>query len=78
MLRLALEGGRLVRWERRRRPPGRGASLHATEACVRAALRSGAFARAFRRQVADIEGLEEAESVLLNFLGRSPRTEPEK
>src|SRR5690349_5722916 len=30
------------------RPAGRGASLHTDAACLRAALKAGAFARAFR------------------------------
>jgi predicted RNA-binding protein YlxR (DUF448 family) len=30
---------------------GRGASMHASAACVEAALRSGAFGRAFKRKV---------------------------
>ena len=37
-----------------RRRVGRGASLHPSEACVRAALAKGAFGRAFRRRVVDV------------------------
>jgi predicted RNA-binding protein YlxR (DUF448 family) len=45
-------GGKLVLWgEGRTRPAGRGASLHRDAACLRAALKSGAFARAFRGRV---------------------------
>src|SRR3954471_11466054 len=48
---LSAEGG-LVFWGAGTpRPPGRGASLHASPDCLRAALKSGAFARAFRRRV---------------------------
>jgi N utilization substance protein A len=35
----------------RRALPGRGASLHANEVCVRAALAQGGFGRAFRRRI---------------------------
>jgi|SRR3954471_17221817 predicted RNA-binding protein YlxR (DUF448 family) len=37
---------------------GRGASLHASEPCVRAALAQGAFGRAFRRRVLVVEVAE--------------------
>jgi predicted RNA-binding protein YlxR (DUF448 family) len=55
MARLALRDGRVVVWLGRGRPPGRGASIHPTEACVREAVRQGAFARAFRARVEGIE-----------------------
>ena len=54
LVRLALRDGRLVPWGAgRARPTGRGASLHAQAdgACLRAALKAGAFARAFRSKV---------------------------
>jgi predicted RNA-binding protein YlxR (DUF448 family) len=56
LARVALEKdgdvGRLVFWgPGRARPAGRGASLHRDASCLRAALKSGAFARAFRGQV---------------------------
>jgi predicted RNA-binding protein YlxR (DUF448 family) len=54
MARLALRDGQVVVW-RGQRPPGRGASIHRTEACVREAVRQGAFARAFRARVEGIE-----------------------
>lgn len=45
-------GTELVFWGKgRARPVGRGASLHANAACLRAALKTGAFGRAFRGQV---------------------------
>jgi len=48
----------LASLEARRRRVGRGASLHAREACVRAALAQGAFGRAFRRRVVVVEAAE--------------------
>jgi hypothetical protein len=55
LARLALRDGRLVVWgpgTASPRPPGRGASIHADgPACLRAALASGAFARAFRTKL---------------------------
>jgi predicted RNA-binding protein YlxR (DUF448 family) len=60
LARLAVEDGILRVWGRGRgRPAGRGASLHPDAACLAAALKSGAFARAFRGpvkvQVDDVE-----------------------
>ncbi|HET6146249.1 MAG TPA: YlxR family protein [Polyangia bacterium] len=53
LVRLVLVDGRpTVDAERRR--VGRGASMHPSEACVRAALAKGAFGRAFRRRVVDV------------------------
>lgn len=47
---------RVVIWGgRASRPPGRGASLHADLACLRAALKGGAFGRAFRAGVGRID-----------------------
>ena len=64
LVRLALVGGRVVVIPRqRRRPGGRGASIHAQATCVRAALKAGAFARAFRTRFEDTAGLE-ADSLL--------------
>ena len=54
LVRLALEevaGSRSVRPDWRRRMPGRGAWLHPDSACLQAAVRRGAFARAFRSAV---------------------------
>jgi predicted RNA-binding protein YlxR (DUF448 family) len=53
LVRLALVDGRLVLWGPRAsaRPAGRGASLHPEAVCLRAALASGAFGRAFRNKV---------------------------
>ena len=49
MVRLVLAAdGRLLAGPRRGRSPGRGASLHLAESCVRAALATDAFVRAFR------------------------------
>jgi predicted RNA-binding protein YlxR (DUF448 family) len=59
LARLALRDGVLVRWGTgRSRPGGRGASLHPDASCLRAALKQGAFARAFRGRV---ERFDEAE-----------------
>jgi predicted RNA-binding protein YlxR (DUF448 family) len=58
MARLALAGGRVLVWQGRGRPAGRGASVHRDEACLAKAARSEAFARAFRRPV---EGVDTAE-----------------
>jgi predicted RNA-binding protein YlxR (DUF448 family) len=52
LARLAVEDGTLRLWGGgRARPVGRGASLHRGAACLGAALKSGAFARAFRGPV---------------------------
>ena len=59
LVRLALVDGRVVVVPRGgRRPCGRGASIHAQATCVRAALKAGAFARAFRTRIEDTAGLE--------------------
>jgi predicted RNA-binding protein YlxR (DUF448 family) len=61
MARLALSAGRVVPWAKGAagsRPTGRGASLHPTEACVRKAFKTGAFARAFKGRA---ESLDEAD-----------------
>ncbi|HEY2731484.1 MAG TPA: YlxR family protein [Polyangia bacterium] len=51
LARLAVRDERLVLWgPGRARPAGRGAALHADAVCLRAALKSGAFGRAFRRK----------------------------
>ncbi|MGY1634251.1 YlxR family protein [Geodermatophilus sp. SYSU D01186] len=47
LLRVVVSGGALVP-DPRRRLPGRGASLHPTPECLRAAERRRAFARALR------------------------------
>jgi uncharacterized protein len=53
LVRLALCAGEVVLVAPRgARPSGRGAWLHAREACVRAALKTRAFDRAFRARVA--------------------------
>lgn len=59
LARLALVDGRVVvaPW-RGRRPGGRGASIHPQASCVRAALKAGAFSRAFRARIEDMAGLE--------------------
>jgi predicted RNA-binding protein YlxR (DUF448 family) len=57
MVRLALEGERVV-LAPGGTSAGRGAWLHPEDSCVRAAVRSRAFARAFRRQVT-LPALEE-------------------
>jgi predicted RNA-binding protein YlxR (DUF448 family) len=58
LARLALHEGRVVLWAgasqrsaAEKRPGGRGASLHPDGKCLRDALKSGAFARAFRTKV---------------------------
>ena len=52
LARVALRDGSLVFWGPGRvRPAGRGASLHPDAGCLRAALKAGAFARAFRGQL---------------------------
>jgi uncharacterized protein len=54
-------GPRIVAWGATTgRPPGRGASLHPDESCVRVALKSGAFARAFRSRLGRAWKLDEA------------------
>jgi hypothetical protein len=56
LVRLVLEGGTVVRGAAGR--GGRGAWLHAEEACLTRAARRSAFARAFRRPaVAQVEAL---------------------
>ncbi|HEY4616130.1 MAG TPA: YlxR family protein [Citricoccus sp.] len=62
LVRLALDGvpgSRSVVPDPRRRMPGRGAWLHPDPACVQAALKRGAFHRAFRGpvDVASLAGL---------------------
>jgi predicted RNA-binding protein YlxR (DUF448 family) len=53
LARLALSDGTIVLWGSANtpRPRGRGASLHPDADCLRAALKTGAFARAFRARV---------------------------
>jgi predicted RNA-binding protein YlxR (DUF448 family) len=52
MARLALADGQVVVWTGgRRRPSGRGASVHPSPACIAQAVRSGAFGRAFKKSV---------------------------
>jgi predicted RNA-binding protein YlxR (DUF448 family) len=59
LARLALRDGELVLWSMgRERPPGRGASLHPDAACLQAALKQGAFARAFKGRVARLDEAE--------------------
>ncbi len=48
--RFVLMGGELV-YDMRRKAPGRGASVHASAACLEAALKRGAFARSFKQAV---------------------------
>jgi uncharacterized protein len=50
LARVALSDGTIVFWGAAR-PAGRGASLHPNADCLRAALKTGAFARAFRARV---------------------------
>jgi predicted RNA-binding protein YlxR (DUF448 family) len=50
LVRLVVVGAR-VRPGPRKNQPGRGASIHPRDACVTAALKSHAFARAFRMQI---------------------------
>ncbi|HEY2903078.1 MAG TPA: YlxR family protein [Polyangia bacterium] len=57
LVRLVLIDGRLQPW-RGRRPGGRGASIHGQAACVKAALKTGAFSRAFRARIEDLASLE--------------------
>jgi predicted RNA-binding protein YlxR (DUF448 family) len=57
LVRLVLVDGRVQPWTRQR-PGGRGASIHPTESCVKAALRGGAWSRAFRRRFDDLSHLE--------------------
>jgi uncharacterized protein len=64
LVRIALDGVRVVVDEDRRRP-GRGAWLHRERACVQAAVKGG-LARSFRRKV-DPNALVEWAS----YLGRS-------
>jgi predicted RNA-binding protein YlxR (DUF448 family) len=77
LARLALDDndGRtraLVVWGRgRARPAGRGASLHRDASCLRAALKSGAFARAFRGPVA--VGLEDEADLMQQLTGSEDR-----
>jgi predicted RNA-binding protein YlxR (DUF448 family) len=52
LVRLALRAGRFVTVVGRVRPAGRGAWLHAREACLRGAVKTRAFDRAFRTAVA--------------------------
>jgi predicted RNA-binding protein YlxR (DUF448 family) len=47
----------------RRRLPGRGASIHPSDACVKAAVRQGAFGRAFRCRVVVASPLELSRTV---------------
>ena len=58
LVRLALVDRQVVPWRGRRPEGGRGASIHAQIACVRAACKTGAFARAFRTRIEDTAGLE--------------------
>jgi predicted RNA-binding protein YlxR (DUF448 family) len=64
----------------RRGAPGRGASLHPSDRCVASALRTHAFARAFRvsgSAVAILEGaLGSAESLLQTLMSACLRTHP--
>jgi predicted RNA-binding protein YlxR (DUF448 family) len=76
LARLALrtdgDAGALIFWGRgRARPAGRGASLHRDASCLRAALKSGAFARAFRAKVA--VGLEDEADLLQQLTGSEDR-----
>jgi len=41
-----------------RRPKGRGASIHGQASCIKAALKTGAFARAFRAKIENLASLE--------------------
>jgi predicted RNA-binding protein YlxR (DUF448 family) len=75
LARVALLDGRLVFWgPGRSRPTGRGASLHRDPACLRAALKAGAFARTFRGRV---DGLED-ESELLQRLTATVRKDKDR
>jgi uncharacterized protein len=58
LVRLALVDGRVIPWQGRRPGGGRGASIHALSACVKAAGKTGAFARAFRTRIENTTGLE--------------------
>jgi predicted RNA-binding protein YlxR (DUF448 family) len=51
----------------RRRRSGRGASIHPRADCVNVALKRGAFARAFRRQVSPTTAFEILQQVEAAF-----------
>jgi predicted RNA-binding protein YlxR (DUF448 family) len=53
---------------------GRGASLHPSEPCVRAALKTGAFSRAFRRNVPVIASSEILQQIEVASLFRASAT----
>jgi predicted RNA-binding protein YlxR (DUF448 family) len=55
MVRLGLEPDGRVTPRVGKRLSGRGASLHPSQECVREAVRTGSFARAFRRRVEGVE-----------------------
>src|SRR5258706_12140837 len=66
LVRLALSEDSVVLWgasSSTPRPSGRGASIHAEATCVRAAVGSNAFARAFRGRVGRVN-----ENALLHLL----------
>ena len=63
LVRLVLIDGRVQPWQPgqpgiHRRPGGRGASIHGQAPCIKAALKTGAFARAFRAKIEDLASLE--------------------
>ena len=59
LLRVALDGGRVVP-DVRRRIPGRGAWIHPAAACVQAATRKRAWARSLRQQGSpDVSAVQE-------------------
>jgi predicted RNA-binding protein YlxR (DUF448 family) len=65
MARLTVVEGRVVPWSAAARPPGRGASIHPDERCVREAVRVGAFSRAFRTRVEGVEVSEFLRSIII-------------
>jgi len=68
LVRLTLVEGRPRAWAPRgSRRVGRGASIHPTEACLRAAAKTNAFARAFRRSVTPLRSDSSAEGEAAAF-----------
>jgi predicted RNA-binding protein YlxR (DUF448 family) len=57
----------------RRRPPGRGAWLHADPSCVSAAIKTRAFGRAFRAAVEPPDAAALAGELALSITTRQPQ-----
>ena len=74
MVRLVLLDGRVQPW-RDKRPGGRGASIHGQASCVKAALKTGAFCRAFRVPIEDLGSLE-PDSLLQLLIAASIKNTP--